>query len=238
VNIYAPLEHAVHLSWVVQAAILAGIVLSVGGLMVRSRLASGDAGIVPDSGVTLRNILEVLVEWLAGLAEQAIGHDWKKWFPIVGTIFFFILISNLMGLLPGIGGATSDVNAGLAWALIAFGVYTFAGIQKHGWRYIHQFMGPAFDVTIGGKHRHVRILAPFMMMIEIPLNLARVVTLTIRLLANMFADHTVLSVWLGLVPIAIPAVFLGLGLLVSVIQAFVFSLLTMIYIGLALEEAH
>ena len=77
-----------------------------------------------------------------------------------------------------------------------------------------------------------------MMVIEIPLNIARVFTLAIRLLANMFADHTVVAVWLGLVPIAIPAIFLGLGLVVSIIQAFVFALLSMIYIGLALEEHH
>jgi F-type H+-transporting ATPase subunit a len=73
---------------------------------------------------------------------------------------------------------------------------------------------------------------------ELLLHLARIVTLAIRLLANMFADHTVVAVWIGLVPIAVPAVFMGLGLLVAVLQAFVFSLLTMIYIGLALEEPH
>ena len=76
------------------------------------------------------------------------------------------------------------------------------------------------------------------MILEIPLHLARILTLAIRLLANMFADHTIVAVWIGLVPFAIPAVFMGLGLLVSVLQAFVFSLLTMVYIGMSLEEAH
>ena len=89
-----------------------------------------------------------------------------------------------------------------------------------------------------GKHVHVRLLAPIFFVLEIPLHFARVLTLALRLLANMFADHTVVGVWLGLVPIAVPAIFMGLGVLVACLQAFVFSLLTMIYIGAALEEAH
>ena len=85
---------------------------------------------------------------------------------------------------------------------------------------------------------HFRLLAPFFLILEIPLDLARILTLAVRLLANMFADHTVVAVWLALVPIAVPAIFMGLGLVVSFLQAFVFALLTMIYIGLALEEPH
>ena len=76
------------------------------------------------------------------------------------------------------------------------------------------------------------------MVLEIPLDLARIATLSIRLLANMFADHTVIAVWLSLVPIGIPAIFFGLGLVVAVLQAFIFALLTMIYISLALDEPH
>ena len=75
-------------------------------------------------------------------------------------------------------------------------------------------------------------------LLEVPLDLARMLTLAVRLLANMFADHTVIAVWLSLVPIGVPAIFMGLGIVISVLQAFVFSLLTMIYIGLALDEPH
>jgi len=91
---------------------------------------------------------------------------------------------------------------------------------------------------IGGKHYHIRVMAPFFLPLEILLHLARILTLTVRLVANMFADHTVIVIWLGLVPVVLPAVFMGLGLVVSVLQAFVFSLLTMIYIGQALQEPH
>jgi F-type H+-transporting ATPase subunit a len=85
---------------------------------------------------------------------------------------------------------------------------------------------------------HFRLLAPVFFVLEIPLDIARMGTLAIRLLANMFADHTVVGVWLGLVPIGVPAIFMGLGLVISFLQAFIFALLTMIYIGLALDEPH
>lgn len=238
-NIYQVLEHTAGISWVIQAAILAALLLIVGALFVRGRLAAAQGGVMPDEGVSFRNVIEVMVEGLVGLARETIGPEWRTWFPLVGSIFFFILLSNLLGLIPAVGGATSDVNAGFAWAIIAWCVYTYAGIRHHGLGYITKFMGPSmFDAHLFGKHIHVRPLAPLMMLIEIPLDIARIATLTIRLLANMFADHAVVAVWLGLVPLAVPAVFLGLGMIVCFIQAFVFSLLTMIYIGLALEEAH
>lgn len=237
-NIYSFLEHGAGIPWVLQASLLATAILGVTIVAVRRSLAASNGGVIPDEGVTVRNMIEIVVEGLGKLAHDSIGPDWKRWFPVVGAIFFFILISNLLGLIPGIGGATSDVNTALAWAIISFCVFTYAGIKAHGVRYLEQFMGPAFNVNIGGKHLHLRLMAPLMMVIEIPLNLARIGTLTIRLVANMFADHTVVAVWLGLVPFLLPAVFLGLGLIVCLIQAFVFSLLTMIYIGLALQEAH
>jgi F-type H+-transporting ATPase subunit a len=195
--------------------------------------------VLPDEGFTLRNLAELVVEFLSSLAEQNMGPEWRRWFPIVGTIFVFILVSNLLGLIPGIGGATSDINATAAWALIAFGVSEWVGIQKHGWSYINQFLGPSlFDVHVGGRKIHVRALAPIFLPLEIVAHLARVLSLAIRLLANMFADHTVVGVWLLLVPAVVPAIFMGLGVLVAFLQAYVFALLTMIYIGLALEEAH
>jgi len=194
---------------------------------------------VPDEGITLRNVLEVLVEWLSGMARERMGPDWRKYFPIVGTMFFFILVSNLMGLIPGLAGATSSANTTWAWAVIAWLVYTAVGIGKHRHNYLVKFMGPSFfEREIFGRHVHFRLLMPVFLLLEIPLDLARILTLAVRLLANMFADHTVVMVWLSLVPIGVPAIFMGLGLIVSFLQAFVFSLLTMIYIGLALEDPH
>jgi F-type H+-transporting ATPase subunit a len=98
-NIYTPLESAV--PWVIQAAILAGILMLVAGLLIRRRVAAEGGGLIPDEGVTLRNCVEVLVEGLANLARDRIGEEWRKYFPIVGTMFVFILFSNLIGLPPG-----------------------------------------------------------------------------------------------------------------------------------------
>ena len=237
-NLFYSLEHVVHIPWVYLSAIFAALVLLMAGLSVR-RAAAGESGIVPDEGMSIRNVVEVVIEALGDLGETTIGENWRNYFPVVGSIFFFVLISNVMSLIPGMLGSTGDVNVTFAWAIIAFGVYNFVGIKQHGWKYIYQFMGPAImNMEIGGKHYHVRLLAPIFLILEIPLHFARILTLGIRLLANMFADHTVVLVWLGLVPIAVPAIFMGLGLLVSFLQAFVFALLTMIYIGQALEEPH
>ena len=237
--IFHQLEHWTHVPWVILAALATGLLLVLAGLSVRRRLADPQGGVLPDPGITLRNVVEVIVEWLAGMARDRMGPEWRRYFPIVGTMFFFILVSNLMGLVPGFDGSTSDANTTWAWAAIAWVAYTAVGIAKHKAKYLLKFMGPSFfETEIFGRHVHVRPLAPFFLILEIPLDLARMLTLAVRLLANMFADHTVIGVWLVLVPIGIPAVFMGLGIVVSVLQAFVFALLTMIYIGLALEEPH
>ncbi len=236
-NIFQFLEHQI--PWVVQAALLSGALLVLAGFAVRRQIAAASGGIVPDEGVTLRNVFEVLVDALASMARETMGDEWRRYFPVVGTIFIFILISNLMGLIPGLKGSTSDINTTLAWAIISFVVYNYVGVKTHGFWYINQFLGPSFfETTIMGKHVHVRLLAPIFFLLEVPLHFARVGTLALRLLANMFADHTVVGVWLGIVPVVVPAIFMGMGVLVACLQAFVFSLLTMIYIGSALEEPH
>ena len=238
-NLYTPLEHSLGISWVIQAAALAGLLLLIAGRVIRRQIAAAGEGIVPDEGVSLRNVMEVVVDGLGSLARETMGEDWRRYFTLVGTLFVFILVSNVMGLIPGVGGATSDVNTTTAWAIISFVAYNTIGIRKHGFWYINQFLGPSFfEVQLFGRHVHMRLLAPLFLPLEGILHLARILTLSVRLLANMFADHTVVAVWVGLVPIAIPAIFMALGLLVACLQAFVFSLLTMIYIGLALADPH
>ena len=236
-NIYTPLDGII--PWVIQAAILAGLLMMGGGLLVRRRVAGVGGGVLPDEGVTVRNVIEVLVEMLANLARDRVGEDWRKFFPIIGTMFLFILVSNLIGLIPGIEGATSDANTTWAWAIISWVVYTWVGIAKHKHNYLVKFLGPSlFEREMFGRTVHFRLLAPLMIIVELPLDIARILTLAVRLLANMFADHTVIAVWLSIVPIGVPAIFMGLGLIVSFLQAFIFALLTMIYIELALDDPH
>jgi F-type H+-transporting ATPase subunit a len=214
--------------------------LVLASFAVRKRIAATNGGVVPDEGVTIRNTIEVIVEALTSLAKQTMGPEWKKWFPFVGTMFFFILIANLIGLIPGIGGITDNVNTAAAWAIISYVLFNYVGIREHGLKnYLIKYMGPSFYTWhVGGKHIHVRPLFWLFFPLETVLDAARMATLTIRLIANMFADHTVVLVFLAMVPIGVPAIFLGLGMMVCVLQAFVFSLLTMIYVNLALQEAH
>ena len=237
--IFHELERWIGVPWVILAALFAGLLLMAGGLLVRARVAGPRGGVMPDEGVSVRNVLEVLVEWLAGMAKDRMGPNWRRYFPVVGTVFFFVLFSNLLGLFPGFMGATSDVNTTAALAIVVWVFYTAIGILEHGWKYLVKFMGPSFfEAHWFGRHIHVRPLMPFFLILEIPLDLARILTLAVRLLANMFADHTVVAGWMSLIPIGVPAIFMGLGLVVAFLQAFVFALLTMIYIGLALEEPH
>ncbi len=237
--IFEHLEQIIHVPWVFQSSLVAAVLLVWAGVAVRRRLADPGGGVLPDEGITVRNVVEVTIEWLSGMASDRMGADWRRYFPLVGTMFFFILVSNLMGIVPGFDGATSSINTTLAWAIISWVFYTGIGIRKHRWNYIVKFLGPSFfEKQVGSRVVHFRLLAPIFFVLEIPLDFARMLTLTVRLLANMFADHAVIGVWLTLVPFGVPAIFMGLGLIISVLQAFVFALLTMIYVGLALDEPH
>ncbi len=238
-SIYDPLQ-SLGVPVVIQAALLACALLILTGVLVRRRLTSlADGGLVPDQGFSLRNALELVVDALVGLARDIIGDDYRRFMGFIATLFLFILLSNLMGLIPALGGSTSFADTTWAWAFVTFVVYNYVGIRKHGARYILQFCGPSFDLPVGGGRKiHFPLLFWFFLPLEIPLHFARMLTLSVRLLANMFADHLVVGLWLSLLPFLVPAIFLGLGAMVAVVQAFVFSLLTMTYIGMALEEPH
>lgn len=221
-----------HTEWIYLSALFAAGLLILAGVSVKRAVAGENGGVLPEEGMSLRNVIEVMIEALGDLGESTIGEDWRKYFPVVGTIFFFVLVSNFMSLIPGLLGSTGDANVTFAWGILSFLVYNYVGIKQHGFKYIQQFQGPALG------EKHIRIMTPIFLPLEIVLHIARILTLGIRLLANMFADHKVIVIFLGMVPFAIPAIFMGLGMVVSFLQAFVFALLTMIYIGQALEEPH
>jgi F-type H+-transporting ATPase subunit a len=195
---------------------------------VRSQL--GPNAVIPDARFSLRNFFEVMFEGIASLAHDTIGHDWKKYMPLVATLGTFILIGNLMGLVPGLGGPTSFVETNLSWAIIAVVTSEVATIRVHGFAgwIKHMCPGPIW-------------LAPLMFIIEAFSHLVRFVSLTIRLTANMFADHTLAGIFLafgGVISLFVPWVVLGLGVFICFVQAFIFTFLTILYIGMGTEEAH
>ena len=191
---------------------------------------TGDS-LVPSPGISLRNMIEVLFEGICGLAEDSIGHDWAKYMPYLGTLGLFILISNLLNLVPGFGAPTGFIETNLAWAIISVMTSEIASMRVQGlagWAR-HMAPGPIW-------------LAPLIFPIEFFSHLVRFFSLTIRLTANMFADHTLLTMFLGsfgaFIALVIPWAVLGLGMFICFVQAFIFTFLSMLYIGMGVEESH
>ena len=179
--------------------------------------------IVPSDEVSLGNIVEALIEFVYDLLEENVGHEGKRFISLIGALFVFILVGNLFGLLPGFFPPTENININAGCAIIVFLSYQAIGFKEHGVSYLKHFAGPIWW------------LAPFMFIIELIGHVARPFSLSIRLFGNIMGDHKVLEIFSNLVPIVVPVFNLALGTFVSVIQALVFSLLSTIYIGLALE---
>jgi F-type H+-transporting ATPase subunit a len=170
---------------------------------------------------------ELMHEFIGGQADSIIGHNYSRFQSFVTIIFVFILSCNLIGLIPGINSPTELEAVTLALATATFIYYNYYGIKDQGLvNYIKHFAGPVWW------------LAPLIFPIEIVSHFARIMSLSVRLYANMFAGGLVTLVFFSLVPIGVPVVFLGLHLLVSVVQAFVFTLLVMIYLSIATADEH
>ncbi|HEX9830591.1 MAG TPA: F0F1 ATP synthase subunit A, partial [Thermodesulfobacteriota bacterium] len=150
----------------------------------------------------------------------------KKYFPLLGTAFIFILFSNLLGIIPGFLAPTGNFNTPVACALVVFVMYNYYGVKENGIGYLKQFAGP------------IIYMAPFIFVIEIVSHLVRPASLSLRLFWNMTGDHLVLGIFTNLTHIVIPALFIGLGVFVSFLQAFVFTILSAIYISLAIAHEH
>lgn len=208
----------------VSYAILASIILVVSALAVR-----GSMRLVPTG---FQNFMETIVETFLNLAEENIGHHWgKPLFPLLGTLFMFILVCNIMGLIPGFASPTSNINTNAAMAIPVFLATHFYGIRIHGIKYLNHFLGPIRSIA-------ALPLMILMFIIEFIGHLVRPVTLSVRLFGNMVAKHIILLVLAGLAPWIVPTLILALGTLVSFIQAFVFTLLATLYLAGACEEAH
>jgi F-type H+-transporting ATPase subunit a len=152
----------------------------------------------------------------------------QRYLPFVGSLAFFIFFNNALALIPGFAPPTDTLKTNVALALLVFLATHFLGVREHGISYFKHFFGP------------ILVLSPLMFLIEVISHIARPVSLSLRLMGNMAADHKVVAIFFGLVPILVPVPFLILGILVVVIQTLVFTLLSMVYISMAVahEEHH
>jgi F-type H+-transporting ATPase subunit a len=174
----------------------------------------------------LQHVFEGAHGFVEGQSQEIIGHHSERYTPFLMTLTFFILISNLLGLIPGFESPTAVPVVPLGCAVCAFIYYQSQGFRQHGVAYLKHFMGPMWWLAI--------IMIP----IEIISHLARMLSLTVRLYANMFAGDMVTWVFFSLVPIGVPIIFLGLHLGVSLLQTYIFVLLTMVYLSGAVAEEH
>jgi F-type H+-transporting ATPase subunit a len=201
--------------------ILVALIVVVLFAVLRSSLSMDRPG-------KLQHTFEVIYDFLHGQTHEVIGHDGPKYLVFTGTLFIFILFCNLIGVIPSFESPTMFPAVTAGCAMAAFLYYNIVGIKVQGiLKYLAHFAGPIW------------YMAPLMIPIEIVSHLARPMSLTIRLYANMLAGEKVTLVFLGLTYLVMPAVFMGLHVFVSILQAYVFAVLTMIYVGGAVaHEEH
>ena len=167
-----------------------------------------------------QHTFEVIYTFLHGEANDNIGHEGPRFLPFLGTLFIFILFCNLIGIIPGFESPTMNPSVPAGCAVLVFVYYNFMGFKQQGvFKYMAHFAGP------------MPLLAPLMIPIELISHMARPLSLTIRLFANMLAGEKVTVVFLGLTYLVAPAVFMGLHVFVSFLQAYIFVLLTMMYLS-------
>jgi F-type H+-transporting ATPase subunit a len=175
----------------------------------------------------LQHTFELLYGFLNEQAEEQVGHEGHHYLAFFGTIFFFILFSNLIGVIPGFESPTMIPSVPAGCAVAAFFYYNIVGIQSNGvFKYLAHFAGP------------MPLLAPLMIPIEMVSHLARPLSLTIRLFANMYAGEQVTLVFIKLTWLFVPVAFMGLHVFVSFLQAYIFMLLTMMYVAGAVAHEH
>jgi F-type H+-transporting ATPase subunit a len=195
--------------------------------LVRSRLSVDKPG-------ALQHIFEGAHGFVQGQSHEIIGHHSEGFTPFLMALGFFILICNLIGVIPGFESPTAVAVVPLGCAICAFVYYQAQGFKHAGPRYLLHFFGPPMEIPLVARIP----LAMLMLLIEIASHLARVLSLTIRLYANMFAGDMVTLVFFSLVPIGVPIVFLGLHIGVSLLQTYIFVLLTTVYLAGAVAEEH
>lgn len=242
-HVHETLEHNAHIfgqsvvgkhdpNWAsfepIAASLFAVLLILLVAFRVRARLSKSEEAIVPEDRLTLRTFMETFLGYFYDLAKSVMDAERaKRYFPLIGTAAMFVFFANVLALIPGMPVATSNLNITLGCALVVFVLFNAYGLFTNGWSYIAHMAGPAW------------YLVPLIFPIELISLCVRPLTLAIRLMVNMTADHLMLGLFLSLVALLVPLPVMLLGVLVVLIQTLVFTLLTCIYIGLATEhEAH
>jgi len=212
-------EHLVP-DYIVMSLIIALLLILLLGLSSRK------LSLVPSKR---QSILELIIQTFEGLLVDTIGEQGKKYLPLIATVGLFVLLCNLIGLVPGFMSPTSKLNVTIGCALVVFVYYHFQGIRAQGlFKYLKHFAGP------------VPLLAPLMIPIELISHFSRPVSLSIRLFGNIFAEEVLIVIMASIIPFFLPLPFMAIAIFTAVIQSFVFVLLACIYIAgaVAHEEEH
>lgn len=222
-NFFTEASHKFHIPAHTIALIVGSLAFIAIGVLYRSKIAGAKNVVVPDKGVSVRNLVETLGEMIYSTGKSVMGEESaKKYYSYVIFVFIFIFINNFMGVFPGSMSPNQNLNTTLALGLFTFVYFNFQGIREVGFvNYMKHFAGP------------MPALALLIFPIEIISISVRPLSLALRLRGNMDGDHLILGIFSELVPYIVPIPFYAMGIFVSFLQAFVFTLLTMIYIGMA-----
>lgn len=211
-------------AWIPDAAIMTLLLLLV--IAILFPLAA--RGFNRDRPSKVQSFLEMTVSFLRGLVEETVGHGAQKYLTIVGGLFLFIAMGNLFGLFFFLQPPTGSLSTTVALAVVSFVYFNWQGIKEHGvGGYLKHFMGPLL------------LIAPLFFVIEIIGTFARILSLSLRLFMNIFGEHTTTNVFASLVPVVVPWPMMALGIFTALLQAYVFALLTAVYVsGATAHEEH
>jgi F-type H+-transporting ATPase subunit a len=198
--------------------------------LVRPALVDQDRAVIPEAKLTLRTFFEVWIGYWYGLMKDMMGpKKAKRYFPLVGSLSVFIVVSNFLGLVPGFSPPTSNWNVTLGCAVIVFVMFNYYGFKENGLGYVKHLFGPWLGWPLIPVNLLLFVVETFSLFI-------RPLTLSIRLMLNMAVDHLLVTIALGMIALFLPVPVLVLGTLVSIVQVLVFCILTSIYIALATEH--
>jgi F-type H+-transporting ATPase subunit a len=200
--------------------VLVILVILGAAAILRSRLSVENPG-------KFQHLMEVVVEFTRNMTDEIIGHEGRRYVAMIGTLGILVGLCNLLGLVPTLETPTAHIQVTLGCAVAAFLYYNFHGLRQHGpLGYLKHLWGPMF------------LIGFIMFPIEVVGNVGRLLSLSVRLYANMMVGDLLDQVFSGLVPILVPVLFAGLHIFVSLLQAYIFMLLPAIYISLAVSEEH